>query len=332
MKSVIFLSFVVICGLVNAQSLLVKTEYQDVCSKQDSDSLQSRVSRSDVVLTATIVRTETENPGSEKPTDINTEPDPMKYSDERLSSRTVAYVKLWRVVKGSLAEVSNHTSGPQDLLSDEINLSHSGIESPILKLYGLWNDKLCGSHLSTGDTRVFFLKKFRDVRELNDEDNYEPPADDPLKVESMTLPGKLQNTSSDTMEDSTTESETTPSKPKKKRKKGKGPKKNKKGRKGKKKKKNKATTKSGKKSRKSKSKRKKRNKRKSDSVRGELEKMFKRPKRSAVMPNKVTRLSEREVKVRRQIDIDPRSVLVLHSSPARITLANLNSVEDLSKL
>lgn len=331
MKTLIYILVLVLVGIVNVQSSLVESGYQDACPKESADTLGSRVSKSDVVLTATIVRIETENPGSVESSEIDVDSELVKSSDERFSSRTVAYVKLWRVVKGSLSEVSNHTSGPSDLLSDESVVSNSGIESPIVKLYGLWNDRLCGSYLSIGDTRVFFLRKFRDVRELNEKDlDDEVTKSETSKIMSLAPSDDLMKDSLVKMrEETTTQTTATTKKPKKNKNKGTGMKKKKRDRKNKKK--NGITAKSGRKPRKPKSKRKKRKRRKTESVRGELERLSKRHKRSSGLPNEVSRMSDREVKVRRQIETDPRSVLVLISSPARITLANLNSVEDLSK-
>lgn len=40
----------------------------------------------------------------------------------------------------------------------------------VVKLHGLWNERICGSFVTEGDTRIFFLRKFLDVRNISEDD------------------------------------------------------------------------------------------------------------------------------------------------------------------
>lgn len=307
------------------------------CDKNDVGSLEDRVAMADVVITGTIIRLVEEKyvPDDTVPASDG------EGGNTNAGSYEVAVVKLWRVVKGSLEHVQNQTiEDGEDSVMEELGLRNRQVENeiiqqPMIKVYGIGNDLLCGSFVTPGDTRIFFLQKLPDVRDLSAGSLISRVETAPRLATPTILNPVLANATMEKLSKSSTEPETAEGsggKKKKKNRKNKGGKRNKKGktRSGKKKKNKKNKSKEIKKKMSKRSK--KEHKKRSEPQVVQAPSESRRSKRSSSGdPFQVNSMkSERSVQFRAERDAD-RAVLLLNASPARITLDNLNSIEKIAK-
>lgn len=187
----------------------------------------------------------------------------------------------------------------------------------MIKLHGLWNDHVCGSFLSVGDTRIFFLQKLLDARpssysSVNETTSLEARKSADL---SVSIPSDLAGGDA---------AASVPAEHKKKHRKRGNKKGRKRGRKGRRK---------GRRKRKAKrsGKRRLRKRKTTESTYQSLLKLTSRAKRQ-MTPLTLTQMQELPiVKVKRSAE-DQRDILIVTSAPARITLKNLNDIEAIVEL
>lgn len=305
---------------VNSQS----SSRPDYCTKEEQGTLEWRVNHAEVVITATINRIDSERHyvGGKDALDVLDNGTEHVNTHKPSDRHAVGIVKLWRVVKGSIEHVTNYSLEQQDVLDGD-SPKIMDIQNPIIKLYGLRNDHVCGSYLGAGDTRIFFLRKFQDFRP------------DLFQFVNATIDksvGLLAAPPGQIISKSTVESSTTitaqgengkSSKPPKKGKHRRGKKKRRKGKKG-------ERSRKSKKGGKRKSRRKRR--KTSESTFQKFRKL-RRLRRDTMSPVMLPQIRHLPLdRVRRHANDEPRQVLVLVSAPARITLQNLNYIESMMDL
>lgn len=279
------------------------------CTKQAQGTLDWRVRNSEVVITGTITKIESESSHGEEQDEFDVGDINENRHPNHLGHQTVGLVKLWRVVKGSIEHVANYSYGTAGTID--------GMKSTIIKLYGLWNNHVCGSFLNVGDTRIFFLRKLLDARP----DIFDRSNETSLEVRASAYLGQL--TSSIPTVDDVLLLAPPAEKHKKKRRRGKRGKK-----------KGRRKSQNGERKKKSRKRRKKRARRKrkmTESMYQSLRKL-RRPKRGVLTQFSLSQMQELPLASTRRDADEGGHVLVVVSSPARITLGNLNLIEGIVEL